>query len=110
VAPLPEVPRNVAPIAFDGNRIAGDKNIVPEDTTKAQISRSGVTKVVGNFKLCVTPEGAVDTVTPLKSTGFPDYDAKLQSTMRTQWRYRPFAMNGKRIAACSIVTFIYSQQ
>jgi hypothetical protein len=49
-------------------------------------------------------------VVQLKSTGFPAYDAKIMSTIRGEWRYQPFLLNGKATEVCTAVTFIYSQQ
>src|SRR6185295_9809912 len=37
--PPPAPPQNVPPTALDANRIAGEKNIVPDDVTKTEISR-----------------------------------------------------------------------
>jgi protein TonB len=108
--PPPAPPQNVAPTALDANRIAGEKNIVPDDGTKTEISRSGKEKLVGSFKLCITAEGNINTVSQLKSTGFPAYDQKIQNTIRGEWRYRPFVVNGKAAAVCTAVTFIYSQK
>jgi hypothetical protein len=45
----------------------------------------------------------------MKSTGFPAYDETIMSRIRGEWRYRPFQVNGKPVAVCTAVTFIYSQ-
>jgi len=108
--PPPAPPQNVAPQALDANRISGEKNIVPEDHTKTEISRSNKDKLVGSFKLCITAEGNINTVSKLKSTGFPAYDDKIITTIRGEWRYRPFTVNGKPTPVCTAVTFIYSQK
>jgi len=100
----------VAPAALDALRIAGDKNILPEDVTKTEISRSGKDRLVGTFKLCLTLEGNISAVNLLKSTGFPAYDSKIQSKIRGEWRYRPFMVNGKPTPVCTAVTFIYNQK
>jgi hypothetical protein len=49
-------------------------------------------------------------VNQLKTTGFPSYDNKIVSTIRGEWRYRPFMVNGKATPVCTAVTFIYSQK
>jgi len=108
--PPPAPPQNVAPAALDALRIAGEKNIVPDDVTKTEISRSGKDRLVGSFKLCLTLEGNISQVTQLKSTGFSSYDAKIQNTIRGEWRYRPFTVNGKPTPVCTAVTFIYNQK
>jgi protein TonB len=108
--PPPAPPQNVAPTALDANRISGEKNIVPDDVTKTEISRSGKDKLIGSYKLCITNDGNISSVVQLKSTGFPAYDSKIQTTIRGEWRYRPFMVNGKPTPVCTAVTFIYSQK
>src|SRR5262249_27331865 len=44
-------PQVVAPTVLEGYRIAGEKNIVPDDPTKLDIAKAGKTKIVGSFKL-----------------------------------------------------------
>jgi protein TonB len=107
--PPPAPPTNVAPQMLEGSRIAGEKQISPEDTTKIEIQRSGKDKVVGSFKLCLNVSGEVTTVNMLKSTGFVAYDQKILSKIRGEWRYRPYMVNGKPVPVCTAVTFIYSQ-
>jgi protein TonB len=107
--PPPAPPQNVAPTALEASRIAGEKQIVPDDVTKTEINRSGKTRVIASFKLCITAAGGVNTVNMLKSSGFPAYDNKILSTIRGSWRYRPFNVNGKAVPVCTAVTFIYSQ-
>ncbi len=108
--PPPAAPTNVAPTMLEGSRIAGEKMISPDDVTKTEISRSGKDKIVGSFKLCIDLNGGVSSVTMLKSTGFGAYDQKIQGKMRGEWRYRPYAVNGKAVPVCTAVTFIYSQK
>ncbi len=107
--PPPAPPQNVAPTILEGSRIAGEKQISPDDVTKTEIQRSGKSRIVGSFKLCLNVSGEITSVTMLKATGFPAYDNKIQSTMRGTWRYRPFNVNGKAVPVCTAVTFIYSQ-
>ena len=83
---------------------------MPDDVTKTEISRSGKDKLIGSFKLCITLDGNISSVVQLKSTGFPSYDNKITSTIRGEWRYRPFMVNGKPTPVCTAVTFIYSQK
>ena len=90
-------------------RIAGEKNIVPDDATRNEIGEAGKEKLIGSYKLCLARSGLVVSVTQLKGTGFPSYDQKIMTTIRTQWRYRPFLVDGKPARVCTAVTFIYSQ-
>jgi len=102
-------PLNVAPAALNALRVAGDTNIVPDDITKTEIGRYGKVRLVGSYKLCITAEGNIGQVSQLKSTGFPAYDSKITSTIRSEWRYRPFTVNGERTPVCTAITFIYRQ-
>jgi len=102
-------PPSVAPTQLEGSRISGDKNIVPDNVTKVEIARSVKGKIVTALKFCLSTDGSVSSVSLLKSSGFPAYDAKIQREMRT-WRYRPYVVNGKATPVCSAVTYIYSQK
>ena len=106
----PPPPQTVAQNVLDANRISGDKEIVPDDTTQTEIGRSNVDSVNGLFKVCLTPEGTISGVTALRSTGFPAYDNKIQNTIRRSWRYRPFLVAGKAAAVCTAVRFLYTQK
>jgi serine/threonine protein kinase/outer membrane biosynthesis protein TonB len=115
VAPVPEpaapaAPQVIAPSALDANRIAGSKNIPPDATTQDAIARAGKTQVQASYKVCVNADGALTTISLLKSTGFPDYDAKIQNAMRSEWRYRPFVINGKPTPVCTALRFLYAQK
>ena len=91
---------------LEGNRTAGDKHIIPDDKTKTAITRSGKDRIVGSWKLCVSDTGAI-SVSQLKSTGFPDYDSKIETEMRNNWKYSPYTVNGRRVPVCTAITFIY---
>jgi len=106
----PAAPQNVASTALDANRIAGDKQIMPDDITKTELSRSGDERLVASFKLCITVDGSIGSVSQMGSTGYPAYDTKILNTIRTKWRYRPFIVNGKPAPVCTAVRFIYSQK
>jgi outer membrane biosynthesis protein TonB len=107
--PPPAPPQNVAPTALKANQIAGEQQIIPDDVTKIEIQRSGKAKVVASYKMCINAAGNPQSVTMLKSTGFPAYDAKIKREM-DNWRYRPFLINGRAAPVCTAVTFIYSQK
>ena len=107
--PPPAPPQNVPPTMLEGSRIAGEKQISPDDVTKTEIQRSGKDRVIGSFKLCLTVAGDINAVNMLKSTGFPAYDNKILSTIRGTWRYKPYNVNGKPVPVCTAVTFIYQQ-
>jgi hypothetical protein len=108
-APTTPTTQTVPPRLLEQNRIAGDKVILPDDPTKTAITRSQKERVIASLKLCVDVTGKVSQVKLLKSSGFPDYDRKLEAGMNT-WAYRPYVVDGKAIPVCTAVTFIYAQK
>jgi hypothetical protein len=96
------------PKLLEGYRIAGEKGIVPDDPTKFEIHQSRIRRVDGTFRLCIDETGAVESVLPMRSTGFRAYDAKLIGGMK-QWRYRPYVIDDMPVGVCTAVTFIYTQ-
>lgn len=107
--PPPAPPQNVAPQAFEAQRISGEKQILPDDVTKTEIQRAGKTQFMVPVKVCVATNGAVSDVRVLKSSGFPAYDQKLNREIR-KWRYTPFTVNGMPAPACGMVNFAYRQK
>jgi hypothetical protein len=108
-------------------RISGDTQIVPSDVDKVAIMRSGKTKVVAMFKVCVGSKGEVASTTLQASSGYPSWDAAIASALRN-WRYRPYqltpaqmkprdprcpalpAAQARAVTVCGVVSFIYAQQ
>ncbi|WP_428269646.1 energy transducer TonB [Haliangium sp.] len=107
--PPPAKPRVVPQVAVEGKRVAGEKNIQPDDTVKIQMQRDGKSRIVGVFKMCLNKAGGVSSIDMVKSSGYPDYDRKIRSKMQ-EWRYQPYMVNGQAIPVCSSITFIYSQR
>ena len=91
-----------------GLRVVGHDTIEPDETTKLKLARAGVHQVIATVKLCLTAAGSVKSLRMLKSSGYPPYDRKIQSKMRT-WKHRPYLDDGKPIPVCTPVTFIYRQ-
>ncbi len=106
--PPPQPPQVVNQQQLEQKRVAGEKQIIPDDDVKLQISRAGASRVVATVKICINEGGAVEGLTVVKSSGYPSYDRKILAKMR-QWRYSPYQVNGKAVAVCSPVTFIYNQ-
>lgn len=103
-----EGPRNAPPSELDKFRIPEDKQIAPDDATVAEMQAAGVSRVVSVFKLCVGKTGAVTEVKPIKSTGYPAYDQKIQGQME-RWNYRPITVDDKPGSLCTEMTFVYSR-
>ena len=95
------------PSDIEALHVAGDRRILPDDTTRDAIDRAGRAQVSGTYKLCVGVGvvGAVTRVTQLTSTGFPAYDTRIQASM-LRWRYRPFLVDGAPTAVCSAIRFV----
>lgn len=94
---------------MEGKRIAGERMIVPDDETKWQIQKRRVEKISGTFRLCVNETGRVESVLPLRSTGFPPYDRDLLAKMAL-WMYSPYKIDGEPVPVCTSITFIYTQR
>ena len=71
---------------------------------------NGLDRVIGSYKVCITAAGAVSSVSQIKSTGFTDYDWKIQTMIRNRWRYRAVLVNGQPSPVCTAVRFVYSQR
>ena len=100
----------MAPTVLDANRTSGDKEILPDERTQSEIARSGTESISASFKVCVTEDGSINTVSMIKSSGFPSYDVKIQNTIRKTWHYRPIMVSGKPAPVCTAVTFHYHQK
>ena len=101
-------PKMVLQVALEQQRISGEKQIHPPNDVATKINRDGK-RVVGVVKMCLNSSGKVKSLSMLKSTGHPAYDAKIKSKMRL-WKYRPLKVNGKPAPVCSSTTFIYIPQ
>jgi hypothetical protein len=102
-----ERPHAVPPSVLDQNRIPDRIQTAPDAATRAEMASAGVKRAVGVFKLCVDTTGAVSEIKPIKSTGFPAYDRKIESELRRS-RYRPIEVDGKVTPICTSITFIYT--
>jgi len=109
-----DAPASASPIvtaaALDANRLSGERKVVPDEITLGALGRAGGDTLISSFKICVASDGNISSITQLRGTGFPAYDAKIQGTIRRDWRYRPFVINGKPTAVCSTVRFVYAQR
>jgi len=103
-AGAPAVTGVVRPQELERDRIAGEKSILPDAATRARMVKDGKDRLIGSIKMCVNTQGKVVEVTPLKSSGYPDYDRELVDGMRA-WAYRPRSDD-----VCTAVTFVYSQK
>jgi hypothetical protein len=118
--PLPPPPSTgkQAPIVFaegalrkftEGRRISGTRAIVPDDLTKVAIQRSGILRIQGSFRICIDVTGHIESVLPIRSTGYAGYDRRLVAGI-TQWLYSPYLVDQTAVPVCTAVTFVYQQR
>ena len=94
---------------MEGKRIAGERTIVPDDETKEQIRRYRGKKITGTYRICLDEVGRIESVLPLRSTGFPAYDRDLMAKMAL-WIYSPYRVDDAPVSVCTSITFIYTQR
>ncbi|MBL4632286.1 MAG: AgmX/PglI C-terminal domain-containing protein [Kofleriaceae bacterium] len=104
-APNSTPPKIVPQQAIESKRISGDKQIHPPTDVITKIAHSQK-RAITVVKMCLDKSGNVNTLSMLKSSGYPSYDTKIKSEMR-RWKYRPFLVNGNTVPVCTSVTFIY---
>jgi len=88
--------------------LEGDPTIQPSDRLKTAIRQAGVTEVTGTFRYCIDENGDVDKVETFETTGIPSYDRQIIEALRT-WRFAAPHADGKPVAACSLLSFVYHQ-
>lgn len=92
--------------AIEAHRIAGDPQIAAPDAVRTQMARAQKTQVRGDVKMCLGTDGRITSARILRSTGYPEYDARLIDRMQS-WRYAPYQKNGVAVPVCSVVTFVF---
>ncbi|MBA3539329.1 MAG: hypothetical protein H0T79_06845 [Deltaproteobacteria bacterium] len=97
----------VPPTVLKGLRLSGDTNVMPSDVVKTRMLRDGNTRSTGVFKVCITASGGIQSVAQSGTTRYPEYDAALAGAIRG-WRYDPYRVGGHAVAACGVVTFVYT--
>lgn len=96
----------VAPNIASGLRISGNDQIVAPDAVRLTMMHEGKQQVTAAVLLCIDTAGRVDQASVKRSTGYPEYDAKLLREMRS-WRYRAYEVDGKATPACTSVVLVY---
>jgi len=87
----------------------GDKLITPDDEDKTTM-RGAQSSTTVSYKVCADETGKIDTITLLQPSALPNYDKKVERTIRKEWSYEPYVFGSQPIAFCTAVTFIYSQK
>lgn len=104
----PGEPLVIAATTVEPLRIAGEKNIVPDDATQRELAAAGVDKVVSSYSFCLGTDGVPTLALMVTPSGFPAYDAKIQAEMM-KWRYRPYSTDGVAKKFCTTISFVYRQ-
>lgn len=102
---IAEGPVVVPFVALESQQIAGAKIIEPS-THDARAMAAAGRQVLGVVELCLDAKGAPIDVTPVRSTGYPDYDARIKAGIE-RWRFRPHLVGEKPVPVCSSVTIHY---
>jgi len=100
---------NVAPSALEALRLKGNKNILPDPFVQRSMQGTGESRISAGVKLCLDATGKAARVKLLKSSGYPVYDDKIIAELKG-WLYKPYLVDGKAVAVCTVVSFIYSQK
>jgi TonB family protein len=90
-------------------RTAGDPQIRPPSSTTTAMLRDGKAQVTALVRMCLDRSGRVIDATVVTSSGYADYDARLRTGVK-RWRYQPYSANGRPIAICTHITFVYRQE
>jgi hypothetical protein len=106
--PPPPPPAGAIEPADDATaeRLRGDTQIVPDDTTKNRLVAARVRAAAGTFRVCFDATGAIIQAVPVASTGVPAYDQRITNAIHT-WQYAPHSVDGKPTPACTRVTIVY---
>jgi hypothetical protein len=90
----------------NAKRIAGNAFIKPPRNVQAHLRRG---QWVTSFKLCLDEQGVVTSLDLTQTSGLFGWEHRICEEAR-DWRYTPFRLNGKAMAACTLVTFVYTQR
>lgn len=97
-APPAEPPSHQAPVEISGDelealRASGSVTITANDETIDAISMqaTSVDLLVVLARVCVTADGAVDSVDVVRSSDFAAYDAQVVADITATWTFRPDA-------------------
>jgi len=67
------------------HRLTGDAAIPPS----ADIAAAEVRPATAIVRLCLAPDGSVESTRVVKSSGVAAYDDQLQRVIRSTWRFSP---------------------
>jgi hypothetical protein len=96
--------RQIAPEALEDRRLTGTLAITPPDAERDRL-RPG-SRWIASAQVCIDGGGEVERLALLRRSGLPGWDRRLCEEIQ-QWRYQPYQIEGRPVAACTAVTFVY---
>jgi hypothetical protein len=91
------------------HRVSGETQIVPTEPERAAMANLHMHLLISAFAYCIDESGAVTGVRQTRRSGLDAWDHRVAGILQG-WKYKSFVVEGKALAACSGVKFIYSQR
>jgi periplasmic protein TonB len=102
----PPTPVDVLLEGVEAQRVAGTRELsLPAAVKQAMVAR-GTREAAAAVKLCLDASGRPARIEVMRSTGFPEADERIRLGM-SEWRYRPYRVNGMAVPVCTAVVFRY---
>jgi len=90
-------------------RIAGNRVIPPPDAVRLQVQQQHRRRIVASLMMCLDNNGRISELKLMRRSGYPRYDRHLLSEI-SKWRYKPLRRNGRPVAVCTSLTYIYHRR
>lgn len=102
---VPDLP-SITPQSLEALRVDGDRDatISADEASRVVVRGNPNPTHVEHLRLCLAEDGQT-TVMPAKTTTLAS--ARAFSAIARSWKFRPFVVAGKPIAACAVVGFQY---
>jgi TonB family protein len=94
-------PRNV--VLDKLHRLSGEAAIPPSDDVKKAAGARPLGAAI--LRVCLTPDGAVESTKIVKSSGVPAYDDQVQRAVHATWKFSPVEAGGQPERVCGTATF-----
>jgi hypothetical protein len=106
-ANAPEPSLRISADALLKLRTAGSDQIKPDADTIDAMKQRKLTRVVGNFLVCLDTAGEVTHARAIASTGFPTFDTAIIDALENEWKFKPHGIKDTPTAACGPVTISF---
>jgi hypothetical protein len=97
----------VQPDLMEGQRIAGDDQLLLPNGVLAGLRAQGITRLRVSARVCIDTTGEVDSI---GITGTPPND-EVAGVVRagiSRWRFQPYRVAGSPVPACFVKVFNYT--